>query len=580
MKLTGRTRTALVLFAFAAAFITLTVSSYVGESATWDEPFHLTTGYSALKVQDYRVDPEHPPFLRMWCALPLLLMENVWFDTENPHWQTAQQWLFGHNFVYQHNDADRLMYRARFMTVLLGVLLGILIFSWARDLFGFWPATITLGIYTIEPNILAHFRLITTDGGVTCFIFGTVYFLWRTLRHFTWPNLAGFCVFFALAQISKFSSLLLLPIVFLLLLFHIVRNQPWPCRWPGFSQLAGGGQRLLASLLLVLLAGFAAWIAMWASYGFRYAPTSQPASEVKFQSLPEMQITSPKLTRIANWIDRNELLPNACIQGFLLGQIKAQRRGAYLAGEFSERGWWYYFPFAFAIKTPIVLIGLFAFGTLLAFSRREMFLKSEVYVVVPIVVFMGMAMLAKLNIGLRHILPVYPFVILLAGRAVHECRLADRAKVIVVALVIMTLEVAWVCPHYLTFFNAFVGGPSQGHKFLVDSNLDWGQDLKPLAAWIKKNYIQQINLGYFGTADPSYYGIHATHLPGAPFYLESQIRKPELPGWVAVSYTNLRAVYLGEGGRKFYKPLLERTPYVVIGNSICVYWVDQPWWKP
>ena len=136
-----------------------------------------------------------------------------------------------------------------------------------------------------------------------------------------------------------------------------------------------------------------------------------------------------------------------------------------------------------------------------------------------------------------------------------------------------------VYPHYLAFFNRFVGGPRHGQEYLVDSSLDWGQDLKGLKRWMDKNNVQHINLSYFGTADPGYYKINCTHLPGAPFFAEQFVKGPELPGYVAVSATNLRGVYFDERWRDFYKPLLEMEPVAVIGYSIYVYRVERPWWQ-
>ncbi len=155
---------------FAAVFITLTVSSYTRESATWDEPQHVVTGYSALKFHDYRTDPEHPPFLRMWAALPMLMLDDVKIDLQGINavdpviWVGRDQFFFCHETLYVANDADHLLYPARFMIVLLGVLLGILLFCWARELFSFWPAVIVLGLYTIRaqsfgPRAIGHNRL-------------------------------------------------------------------------------------------------------------------------------------------------------------------------------------------------------------------------------------------------------------------------------------------------------------------------------------------------------------------------------------------------------------------------------------
>ncbi len=147
-----------------------------------------------------------------------------------------------------------------------------------------------------------------------------------------------------------------------------------------------------------------------------------------------------------------------------------------------------------------------------------------------------------------------------------------------VLLAFWVFEFARVYPHNLAFFNQFVGGPQDGYEYLLDSNLDWGQDLKPLKKWMDQQGIQQINLAYFGTADPAYYGMQCTYLPGSPFFAQNQNSLPQLPGYVAISDTVLMGVYLNPAWRAFYKPLLKMQPVADIGYSIRVYKVDNRWW--
>jgi len=589
MSLLQRHRCVICLPVFAVIFITLAVSSYVRESATWDEPQHLVAGYSALRLHDYRTDPEHPPFIRMWAALPLLTMDGIKVDLPPgidslapAAWVMGGQFFFCHDTLYVANDADRLLYAARFMIVLLGVLLGVLLFCWALELFGFWPAVVVLGLYTIEPNILAHTRLVTTDFGVTCFVFATVYFLWRTTRRLSTGNLCGLACFFALAQISKFSAVLLGPAVLALLAVRACQRSPWPVNIGRQTQLTGRLRRVAAALAIFAVLVVAAWGAIWAAYDFRYLPSDVSGWRMEFYKDPGALERTPTLTKAVAWVDANRLLPNAYSQGFLLGQVKAQKRIGFLAGSYRTDGWWWFFPFAFLIKTPISMLLLFVTGAVLSAVRWRRFLDDAVYAMWPLAAFLGAAMTAKLNIGERHILPIHPFVLLLAGYAVAElCAERRRSfRVLLGALGLFALlEFTQVCPHYLAFFNQFTGGPRNGHKYLIDSSLDWGQDLKGMKWWMDEHDVQHINLSYFGTADPAYYHINCTHLPGAPLFDTQLTTGPRLPGFVAVSVTNLRGVYFGEEARGFYKPLLDMKPAAVIGYSIYVYWVERPWWQ-
>jgi Dolichyl-phosphate-mannose-protein mannosyltransferase len=562
--------TLIALATFALVFVTLAVSSYTRKSSVWDEPIHLTDGYVSLAQHDVRVDPEHPPFLRMWAALPLVWQHVKPFDLTAIDRTDPDRWawtLFSscERFLYSQNDADLMLYPARFMIVVLGVGLGVLLFFWAKDWLGFWPAVVALACYTVEPDIVAHASLVTTDFGFACFMFGALYFLWRTSRAPRAWNVAGLVVFCCLAVVSKFSAVVLAAIVVLLLGFAAVRRKALT-------------PKTAAGILALLVAS--AWLAIWAVYGFKYAPSASPAWLYDFQSDLQVKAEVPKLASVVTWIDHHHLFPNAFSQGFLFGQAKAQVRPGYLMGTISDRGWWYYFPFAFLVKTPVALLLLMAGGLALAVVRwRRTGPDDVVFVLLPIAVYLAAAMASRLNIGNRHLLPIYPLALLLVALAASEL-LASRARLGRYALTglvgIAALEFGANYPDNLAFFNVLVGGPDHGSEYLVDSNLDWGQDLKPLKAWMDAHGVPHINLAYFGTAYPPYYGIDATLLPGSEFFQQSP--NVQLPGYVAISATILRGVYLGERERAFYRPFTNMTPVANVGHSIFIYWVDQPWW--
>lgn len=202
------------------------------------------------------------------------------------------------------------------------------------------------------------------------------------------------------------------------------------------------------------------------------------------------------------------------------------------------------------------------------------------FLVAPPVFYIACASAANLNIGVRHILPAYPHILAVAAIAASVLwTRGAMARVLVVALYVANvLEFGMVYPHSLTFFNAAVGGPSNGHRYLVDSNLDWGQDLQPLHRWMVDNDVRQIALAYFGTADPAYHGIRHVRLPSGPGFAMGDVPPLPLPGYVAVSETVLAGPYLDDKGRAFYRPFRDIEPHAVIGNSIRVYWMTRPWW--
>jgi hypothetical protein len=545
-----RTRTTVfALLVFTAAFVALELNAYTRKSATWDEPMHLTSGYAALAAQDHRIDPSHPPLVRMWAAVPLLFTDHAPLDTRAIDNARGLEWLqgaygFAHRFLYVDNDADRLLYRARFMIVLLGVALGMLLFCWVREWLGVAPAVVALALYAMEPNIAAHAALVTTDLGVTCFMFGAVYFLWRASRRMTPANAAGVAVFVALALVTKFSAIVLLPILGLLLALAVWRGT--------ITGRAAGG--------LVAMTATAAFAAVWAVYGMRYTPGAAPGWVFRFRETV---------------LDSAQLLPNAFTQGFIYNQASAGQIAAFLAGEYSSEGWWYYFPFAFAIKTPIALLALLAGGV--AVLRRWPHEAVRPFIVVPVAAYLAVAMASDINIGIRHILPIYPFVLLIAAAAVAALLRRGRRGAVAVGamLALLAVEFGSAYPHNLAFFNQLVGGPENGFRYLTDSNLGWGQNLKPLKAWMDEHGVNHINLAYFGQADPDYYMIDATYLPGVPEFAIERVTRPQLPGYVAISPTVLSGVYLAQPWRLFYRPFMDMEPQAVIGNSMRVYWVER-----
>jgi hypothetical protein len=559
------------LFTFALLFLTASVYSYSRMSATWDEPIHVLDGFASLARGDYRIDPEHPPLLRMYAMLPFMSAPlSVALDqvdnTDPDGWALARVFDYTHDFMYRDNDADALLYPARFMVVLLGVLLGALVFFWAYEWLAAVPAVLALAFVLLEPNLLAHFSLVTTDGAITCLAFATVYALWRWVRRPSALNEVGVIAPFSLALVTKFTAALLVPIVLLLLTYEII---------------VARRVRLVAAARILGLLALAGWITVWAVYGFRYAPSASESWLYHFHDNPYVVKSVPTLSRVVAWIDARHLVPNVYSQGFLIGQAKAQARSAFLAGQYSETGWWYFFPVAVSIKTPISLLVLCVIGlAALAQRRRTGPGHAAVYVLLPIVVFLGAAMTARINIGLRHVLTIYPFLILLGAAGAERLLRMKTAGIWALAFLVAfwSLEAGRAYPHTLAFFNAFVGGPRNGAQYLVDSNLDWGQELKALKGWMDANHVRHVNLAYFGSADPDYYGINSTLLNGSPSWAAARVKAPVLPGYVAISATILSGTYVDEGRRSFYAPFARLTPTAVIGHSISVYWVEQPWW--
>jgi hypothetical protein len=254
--------------------------------------------------------------------------------------------------------------------------------------------------------------------------------------------------------------------------------------------------------------------------------------------------------------------------------------------EVRKGGWWYYFLVTFLIKTPVPLL-LFIILTLLIQGLRLKDPLRVAFLLAPVLVYFIIISAIGWNIGHRHLLPIYPFLCVFAG-ALMPWAIQKRG---ILGSGIAAL-VGWylfssvsVSPHYLAYFNELVGGPDNGYKYLVDSNLDWGQDLKGLKKYMDKHGIDRVWLSYFGMASPAYHGISYDYLPSYSIFDPKNIysdvfrlqRLPLLPGTTAISATSLQEVYLrGLKGEKrdYFQLYRDQDPAAKIGYSIFIYRFD------
>ena len=575
----------ILVVAALSLFVGLGVSSLNLDSATFDEGKHLPVGYAFLKLGDYRFDPDNPPLGRMLAATPLLFMD-VRVDREDRTYRQALVWGFGHRFLYEWNDADRLVMWGRVSMVVLGALLACLVFLWARTLAGVPAAAAALFLYILNPDVLAHSRLATTDLPVTIFFFATVAAFERLTARVTWPRLllTALCLGSALA--SKYSAVALFPVLGVLGLVVALGAAPLEVTLglrPGPSRsIATGGGRLATLLALLLGIGCVAWVVVWAVYRFRFMPAAPAGpTSLAWDALPQR---GQFLDRLVLAGLNAHLLPGAYLYGFLDMLQRGQDHPAFLMGRISQDGWWYYFPVSFALKTPIPLMLLLLGGAVSTLKSRARSLRVESFLWLPPAIYGAMAVVHGLNIGHRHLLPMAPFLFVIGGRAAaglwESRRRASKAVVLLLAGW-YALSTARIHPHYLAYFNEIAGGPANGSKYLVDSNLDWGQDLKRLKSYVDEKGVGRILLSYMGSADPEYYAIPCDLLPGRMLPTPRRLAAVVRPGdVVAVSVTNLRGVYLSPSIRPLMERLRALTPMAVIGYSIYVYRSNFTWILP
>ncbi len=518
----------------------LALTSAVQKSPTMDEQNHIARGAAYLGTGDPRLSIEHPPLVNTLSALPAHALLDLQLPLDTVWWEVADWYPFADLLLWETNpNAEQIVFLARLPVIGMGLVLAALVFRWACARFGPWGGLLAATFCALDPNILAHERLSTTDLGGTLFAFLAAFALWGAVRRpsrrrVVWAGLA-----MGLAFAAKLSMLLFGPMLALSVLLDGLPGGP------------GRVRRLLGRVGLMAFVGLMGLLVVWATYDFQmgalegfYFPVVPAAPYVQ------------GVGRVLNFASGGR-------SGYLLGQI-------------STEGWWYYFPVAFAVKTPLATLLGFIIATVVALRRPD---RDDLFVLLPPLAFFLVFTTARLNLGYRHLLPMLPFL------AVHVGRLAPRgwrlakppynrhylSVVLAAALAFSTLS---IYPHFLAYFNPIGGGPQNGWRILLDSNVDWGQDLKGLRDWMERENVDHVRLSWFGSARPEVYGISYDLLPGVPYgFFESgnppfNPGQPE-PGIYVISVTNLVGVVLPNPD--LYAWFRARPPDDRIGYSIFIY---------
>ncbi len=575
---------ALVVFPAVALLASRTKSS------TFDEPIHLPPGYVSLTTGDHRMNPDHPPLVRRLSALPLLFLDVKW-DREDFAWRTGRPWEFGKRFLYRWNDAERLLFWGRLPVLALGSVLLLVLFFFVRRNYGQAAALVAIFLAALHPDFLAHGAIVSTDLGITVFVFATAVAFSRVVERITPGRVALAGALLGAACATKFSGVGLIPMLALPALAAALDRAPLLVR-TGFGRAGGEptgdrelrsrGEKLLAVALVFVAMGIVAVPVIWAAYGFHSPLAVDPDANVRLFDWRTVEPENPAVRALFSVLRQVGVLPEAWIWGFLHFLAHTEGRPAFLFGAYSESGFRSYFLATFLLKTPLPLLLLFAAGIWSA-RRSAASSRMEWLVFFPPGLFFALSLLQSINIGHRHLLPIYPFVFVIAARAAALAlgpRLSSRRAIALAVTLVLAqgLVAGRAFPHYLAYFNEVGGGPRNGWRYLVDSNLDWGQELKGLRAWMTRTGQSQVKLAYFGTADAKYYGVTGPRLPGyqaAP--PGATVRRVEPGDVVAVSATLLQGLYLETEMRPLMERLRAERPLEVIGDSLFLYRVGFLW---
>ncbi len=587
------------------------------DTTTFDESAHIGAGYSYVEKLDYRLNPEHPPLLKMISGVPLLFMD-LNFPDDAEVWEGVnEQWVIGDQFLhFSGNNPVAITFWARVGLILLALALGGFIYKWTKKLYNTRAALFALALFAFSPAFIANGHYVTTDVGAAFGFVVSTFFLFKYLKNQTRKNLILAGVAFGIAQLIKFSLILLLPFFTVIaILWVFFREKPRKL----ISKESGG--LLLKYLGKLILIGLIGLIVIYPFY--QIAVLNYPAAkQVNDTAALLAPSPVPPLADAAVWMADKPVL--RAFGHFFTGHLMVLQRVSfgntvYYMGQVTSEAFLSYFPVVFALKAPTALLVMFlvAFVFLIRSTREKLKLHtkrlvklkdkitktrelasrfiSEHIVEVSLAFFVFMywlsSIFSNLNIGLRHVLPTFPFIyILLAGimrHWIHQRKKEGFGKIKVLLgsilsrwakIVVISLLTVWyalgslsVFPHHIAYFNALAGGPEEGHKYVVDSNLDWGQDLRRLADFVEKNNIENIKLHYFGGGNPEYY-LGEKYEYFDPF-------KTERSGWIAVSATLLqggrgKAVKGFDQSTTHFMWLNKHKPVEVIGHSIFVYNID------
>jgi tetratricopeptide (TPR) repeat protein len=535
------------------------------QSQTWDEGDHLYAGYRSLTDADFGLNPEHPPLAKMLAALPLLGM-----DLRVPPLQgrdfKREAFLGGRDFVFG-NDADAVLFRARMSASLLTLLLALLAFLMAREMFGTVAGLTALAFLAFDPNLLAHGALVTTDAGLSCFLLASAYAFYRYVKAPSWTRLAVVGVAVGLALATKHTGLLVLPILAALAIAE------W---WRGRGD-ATSASRAVRLAVAVALASVLGVLLLWASYGFRYA--ARPEGLVLNPSAAEILTGVPKphqgkmLTTLAGW----RVLPESYLCGLADVLVMEAYYRSYLFGRPYAHGVWFYFPAAYVVKSTLAFLILPLVIGLAVVTRRLRAAREVVFLAVPPLLYLLVAMSSRMNIGVRHILPVYAFVAILGAGALWALARGDRRWTYAIAglLALHVGSSIRAFPAYIAYSNELFGGPARTHRHLSDSNSDWAQQLKSLRTYLDARGVRDCWFAYFGqgTADLGYYGIPCRELPTLDgFWLKEVPQVPaEIEGTVVISAGVLSGFEAGPGPLHPYGVFESSTPVAQIDGGLLVY---------
>ncbi len=513
---------------------TLGITSALKKAPTADEYSYIATAYIYVKTGDFRLDRTHPPLIRLLIGLPLQLTKPWLPPLQRNQWDSPMSYTYGYRLGWEmllagRNAWEPILLLARIPILLLSCGLALLLYLWARDLYGDAGGLLSLFLYCVSPNMLAHARLATMDVGLCFFFFAALfafYHYWKT-RRVRDLVLAGAITGCALA--AKVTAVLLLPLLAAGLL--------WTFAQKGVSLKTIPPAQYISRLSILLVSALAALLLI---YGFPFKPCYylDTVSNVFFKAT------------------------HSGAGGNEIAGMPHLNYAYYLLGNYSSKGWPYYFLIAALVKTPLPVL-LAPLGLFLV-KRKKWMGAPDVLILGAIGILHVAAMFNRMNIGLRHVLPFYPFLFLYLGRLVFIEKRWIKQSVLIPLTIWALVDCLWIYPDYLAYFNPLAGGPANGQAILDDSNIDWGQDLARLGPVRNQYPNEPFYVATNWMFEPKAFHIDAQRLQ------EDQIASPP-KGVVAVGkhWAIRRRIF--KGSSTYFDWFEKYEPIGHVGHSILLY---------
>ena len=568
----ARTTKAGIAAAIVLVFIFLAqcLSTARTDSVSWDESQHLYSGWLSWTQADFGFNPEVPPLVKMWCAIPLLHREII----QPPYIGGSfkkEGFVLGQRFLAE-NGIDRTLIVARRMAALLSVMLAITLFLAALEMYGQTSALFALALFCFDPNFLAHGAYVTTDIGASLTLLLSIYLFYRVLKSPSPLRIVLLGVAVGMTLAAKFTGVFVLPMIVVISFLDL-----WKRRKADSANRGGATPRQL-TIAVAALSAIGTFF-LWAIYRFRF--TARPANLTLDPATNEylQQLSSPLTRFLLLWVANHHLLPEAYLYGLADTKISAASLPSYLFGQLTHQASRWYYPASLTIKSTLPFLLLLVVTIVALATRRWRIQREAIVLIVPPAVLFVIASTSDIGIGFRHLLPIFPFLyILIAGCAAH---LVDRHRKLGYALAALLVWQAGSSelsrPGLVAYANEAWGGPSKTHLYLTDSNTDWGQQLRYVKAYLDQHPNEPCYFAYFeqGPVDFRDYGVRCQVLPtGSGSWTGMAAMRfgsnPSVSGLVLVSDGVLEGADIA-GKTNPYASFSVRRPDAVIDRAVYVY---------